>query len=207
MTTTTSRQPQKNKNTLNLFLNEYFQAIIVLSLILFLALAYFIFLGPRFSIAQTTIRANIDSEKTLYTNNLKKLASYKAINEIYKNIDKNDLKRFNAVLPDNYVAERLFGEIEEIVSREGGLVSDITIKIPDEAEAAAATSSPLTTDPNLGQYNLDITVSAINYSDFKGLLKKLESNLRLLDITNVSFTPSDSTAKITFTTYYYKRVQ
>jgi len=210
--TNNNRQPQKNKNSVNLFLNEYFQIIIVVSLILFLALAYFIVLGPRFSIAQEAIRSNIESEKNLYANNLRKLESYRAINEVYKKMNPEDLRRFNTVLPDTYVPERLFGEIEEIVSRGGWLVGGLKIMESGEASggaegAALATSSLFVLPENVSQYNLELKVTAIDYPGFQNLLRILESNLRLFDVTSVEFSPSNASAKIILTTYYYKRAQ
>jgi len=210
--TNNNRQPQKNKNSVNLFLNEYFQIIIVASLILFLALAYFIVLGPRFSIAQEAIRSNIESDKNLYANNLRKLESYRAINEVYKKMNPEDLRRFNTVLPDTYVPERLFGEIEEIVSRGGWLVGGLKIMESGEASggaegAALATSSLFVLPENVSQYNLELKVTAIDYPGFQNLLRILESNLRLFDVTSVEFSPSNASAKIILTTYYYKRAQ
>jgi len=208
--TNNNRQPQKNKNSVNLFLNEYFRIIIVASLILFLALAYFIVLGPRFSIAQEAIRSNIESDKNLYANNLRKLESYRAINEVYKKMNPEDLRRFNTVLPDTYVPERLFGEIEEIVSRGGWLVGGLKIMESGEASggaegAALATSSLFVLPENVSQYNLELKVTAIDYPGFQNLLRILESNLRLFDVTSVEFSPSNASAKIILTTYYYKR--
>lgn len=210
--TNNNRQPQKNKNSVNLFLNEYFQIIIVVSLLLFLALAYFIVLGPRFSIAQEAIRTNIESEKNLYANNLRKLESYRAINEVYKKMNPEDLRRFNTVLPDNYVPERLFGEIEEIVSRGGWLVGGLKIVEPGEAlgtpeGSVSATSSFFSLPENVSQYSLELEVTAIDYAGFQNLLRILENNLRLFDITSVEFLPSNASAKIILTTYYYKRAQ
>ena len=205
MATTTARQPQKSKNALNLFLNEYFQAIIAAALILFLVLAYFIFLGPRYSTAENTIQNNIENEQNLYTNNLKKLESYRAISEIYKKMDLSDLRRFNSVLPDDYAPERLYGEIEEVVAQGGWSVSNLVIKKPGEATASAATSTLVTVGENIGHYDLELTVGSIDYAGLKNLLRIMETNLRLFDVTNVSFSPSDSSAKLTLTTYYYKR--
>jgi len=210
--TNNNRQPQKNKNSVNLFLNEYFRIIIVASLVLFLALAYFIVLGPRFSIVREAIRTNIESEKNLYANNLRKLESYRAINEVYKKMNPEDLRRFNTVLPDAYVPERLFGEIEEIVSRGGWLVGGLKIMESGEASggtegAALATSSLFALPENVGQYSLELKVTAIDYADFQNLLRILENNLRLFDITSVEFLPSNASVNIIMTTYYYKRVQ
>jgi len=200
---------QKNQNNLNNFLNRYFNALIAAALVLFLVLAYFLFLGPKFSATQATIQANSDQERNLYASSLKKLAGYKAMNEIYKKISPGDLQRFNSVLPDNYVPERLFGEIEEMVSQGGWLVSSLKISPVEDAPAVLAedgvpVKSIGPTNKNLGRYNLELSVTALDYSGLKNLLKILESNLRLFDVMNVDYSPGESRARILLTTYYYK---
>ncbi len=205
---------QKSKNALNIFLNEYFRAIIAASLLLFLALAYFIVLEPKFAATQDAIRANLDSERGLYLSSLKKKASYQAINAVYQKINPSDMQRFNGVLPDDYVPERLFGEIEEMVTQGGWLVKEFKIIPPEDntnkaAGAANAFGTATTTpsDPRLGQYHLQLTVAAIDYPGFKNLLRIFENNLRLFDITRVNFSPSSATAQLDLSTYYYQALR
>ncbi|MFA5184038.1 MAG: hypothetical protein WC456_00765 [Patescibacteria group bacterium] len=201
---------QKNKNALNLFLRNYFPALIAAALVLFLGLAYFFFLGPKFSAAQASIRANLDSEQRLYLNSLKKLASYRSIEELYRKIDAKDLQRFNGVLPDNYVPERLFGEIEEMVAQGGWLIGSLTISAPgedragDTVEGEVAAPDLVSAGQNLGLYNINLSIASIDYAGLKKLLKIFENNLRLFDVTTVNFSPGDDSAEIVLSTYYYK---
>lgn len=204
---------QKNQNNLNNFLNQYFNVLVAAALLVFLGLAYLLFLGPKFTATQIIIQANNDQERNLYASSLKKLASFKAMNEIYKKINASDLRRFNSVLPDNYVSERLFGEIEEMVSQGGWILSSLKISQPEEAVAGAAEEAVAGTTPvkpaaladkKLGRYNLELSVTAINYLGLKKMLRMFENNLRLLDVTSVSYSPSESKALIILSTYYYK---
>ena len=219
----------KNQNKRNLFLNEYFQAIVVGILILFLVLAYLVILGPKFQSTQVAIQENLAEEQRLYNDSQRKLDNLKAILDLYKKINPADLAKFNGVLPDTYVRERLFGELEEIVGQGGWLVKEINISQPEEktvaapvaapasdsmdstdtSAPAAPTPSPTATAPSapsnkIGSVTVVLTVNAIDYPGLKNLLHILENNLRLFDVTGVSFNPSGNSAVINLTTYYYQ---
>lgn len=189
---------QKNQNAVNLFLNTYFNAILAAGLIIFLAAAYIFFLGPKFSTTQATINANIEEQQNLEAISRQKLANLKALAEVYKKINPTDLQKFNSVLPDEYAPERLFGELEEIVSRGGWLLSGIDISQVPAAEIETSAN------PKLGKINLTLSLSAIDYVGVKSLLKMLENNLRLFDITSVNFSSTADNASLVLTTYYYK---
>ncbi|MCX6794584.1 MAG: hypothetical protein NTY31_01095 [Candidatus Falkowbacteria bacterium] len=208
-------QPVKNQNSLNLFLNNYFNIILAVVLILFLFFAYLVFLSPKFRATQAAISANTEEKQLLYETTQKKLASLKIISEIYQKISPSDLQKFNSVLPDSYARERLFGELEEIISRGGWLISSITIS-PEEVAAKApapvvnedGTSNPASAatlnNKKVGTVSLQLSLTAIDYPGFKNLLRILENNLRLFDITSVEFSPEADAATVVITTYYYQ---
>ncbi len=208
-------QPVKKQNNLNVFLNDYFNMILAAALIFFLFLAYLVFLGPKFRATQAAISANTEEKQLLFETTQKRLASLKAVSEIYKKINPADLQKFNSVLPDTYVRERLFGELEEIIGRGGWLVSDIVIsqeeakKAPSQIvteEGTVVTGSAPALNKKVGTISLQLNISSIDYPGFKNLLRSLESNLRLFDVTSVEFSPSDDSAAITITTYYYQSI-
>lgn len=210
-----ANQPVKKQNNLNIFLNDYFNIILAAVLIFFLFFAYLVFLGPKFRATQAAISANTEEKQLLFEATQKRLASLKAVSEVYKKISPTDLQKFNSVLPDSYVRERLFGELEEIIGRGGWLISDIAIS-QDEAKkasaSAAAEGGAVSTGSNpvlnkkIGTISLQLNVSSIDYPGFKNLLRLLESNLRLFDVTSVEFSPSNDSAIITITTYYYQSI-
>ena len=206
-------QPAKKQNSLNVFLNDYFNIILALVLVLFLFLSYLVFLGPKFRATQEAISANTEEKKVLYETTQKRLANLKAVADVYSKISAADMQKFNSVLPDAYVRERLFGELEEIVEQGGWLISSISISPAEDTKAPAsagvagasgnAAATPLISN-KIGTVSLQLSIAAIDYAGFKNLLRILESNLRLFDVTNVSFSPDDDSANIVITTYYYK---
>jgi hypothetical protein len=199
---------KKNKNLLNLFLNNYFNIIMALVVILFLAAAYFIVIKPKYAETMAAITANIEGQQKLYTEQEKKLANLKLISDLYKKIPQADMDKFNGVLPDNYVKERLFGELEEIVTTSGFMLNSVEIEKPEDkavvvTQADGTISTVAAPAKKIGSINLKLSISSINYTGFKSLLKLLENNLRLFDITKLTFSPGENSAEITLTTYYY----
>lgn len=206
----------KNRDTLSLIWDKYFQVFLAGVLILSLILAYFLILGPKFQATQSALQANIDEQQSIYSGQQKKLANLKALVDLYKKIDMADLQKFNAVLPDKYIPERLYGELEEIVSRGGWLVTSVRIMDPEDAakqvkatavdeegNSLPAAIQP-TEDARLGTINFEVNVSAIDYAGLKSLLRLLEKNLRLIDVQSVGFNPDGNSATLELTTYYYK---
>jgi len=197
----------KTQNTTNIFLNDYFNIIIVLVVIFVLLLAYFAVIRPKYTQTLEAIKINLEQQQRLYNAQQIKLNNLKAIADLYKKIPAADLKKFNSVLPDNYVKERLFGEIEEIITQNGFVLSSVSIVDQEASEAAGGNSGSalLTVPQNIGVINLNLEVTAIDYTGFKNLLRTLENNLRLFDITELSFIPDENAASFVLSTYYYKK--
>lgn len=199
---------QKNQNILNIFLNTYFNVLVSGALILFLTVAYFLFLGPKFRATQVAIQQNIEEQQLLYENQQKKLANLQSVLELYKKISVTDLQRFNSVLPGDYTPERLFGEVEEIIGQGGWILGRM------EIDRSSETAIPLSVgredgpllfkDKRIASLQLTLEVATIDYPGLKRLLRILENNLRLFDIISVDFSPSSGSATISLTTYYYQ---
>ncbi|QQG52167.1 MAG: hypothetical protein HY931_02350 [Candidatus Falkowbacteria bacterium] len=206
----TTKNDLQDKNSLNIFLNEYFNLLTLLVLLVVFALAYFLFIGPKFKLTQAAIRENIESQKKLYAEQEKKLRDLKTVKEVFDNISPADLKKFNNVLPDNYIKEQLFGELEEIVVKDGFLITTMSVMSDDAVDVDGnpmpAAGAP-TDNEKIGKVTVTVSIGAINYQGLKTLLKTFEANSRLFDIESVSFSEAGNSAQLEFVTYYYKPAQ
>jgi len=196
----------KNKNSLNLFLNNYFNIIMVIVMIIFLVSSYFFIIKPKYDETLLAIENTTQQQQRLLADQQKKLNNLKIISDLYKKISDTDLKKFNGVLPDNYVKERLFGEFEEIINKNGYILNSVSLTDETAAGETAteetATSTTVQTG-KIGKINLKLAISAVDYKGFKNLLRLLENNLRLFDVSNVDFSSGGNTTNLTLTTYYY----
>ena len=73
---------RKQKNDLNLFLNDYYNLIVLFVLILILALSYFLFLGPKLKSTTAIMRDSIESQKKLFHEQERKLRDLAIENKI-----------------------------------------------------------------------------------------------------------------------------
>ncbi|MFA6028061.1 MAG: hypothetical protein WC752_03995 [Patescibacteria group bacterium] len=117
------------------------------------------------------------------------------------------------ILPQNEEVYLLFAQME-VLAKDNGLVLT-SVNISEAAETAtpditAAIVEPTTTLPaEIKTVSLNVNLTGgeagqdFTYERFKSFLDSLENNIRLIDITSVSYTPEKTMYSFTFTTYYY----
>lgn len=110
----------------------------------------------------------------------------------YNSFRPEDLSRLTKLLPENADNIRLILEIEQLAAPYGMAVSDVKYSTPDLATGANAGSvvaqraATKQAARNFGVMELEFTVSG-TYDDFISFTKDLENNLRIVDITSVTF--------------------
>lgn len=195
---------KSNKNSLNIFLNKYFNLILSFFVLVLLVVSYFLFIGPKFNSTRSVIQDNISNQKSLYAQQKKKYNSLKAIAKTYAEIPSADLQKFNTVLPSKYPQEKLFGEFEEIINKGGWILNSVQFSSADEGVSpatSAASSMTGSSNERVQKITVTLSVQAIDYAGMKSLLKILENNVRLFDVIDIYF--SGESAEIILNTYYY----
>lgn len=201
---------KKNHNSLNAFLNDYFNLVVVFIVIIFLVASYFFLIKPKFQATLVSIRDNISQQEQFYQNQRQKLADLQAAAALYHKVGEIDINKVNSILPDEYAKEKIFGELEDVLIQQGLILN--SIKLTKEGEGAAgepmaAKDVRILDIPNadrVGVIEVEMTLSATDYASLKNLLPVLESNLQLIDVQSLDFSPADKTANIIFFTYYFK---
>jgi len=199
----------KKNNVFTQALNDNFDALLIgVVLIIFLG-AYFFLIQPKYQATITTIKTNIANQEKIYFDQKTKLNNLKAAAALYEEIKKDnlgDVRKVNAVLPSDYVKERLFGEIEEIINQSGFLVDSLEISREEMTKESPLTQNSLgeSLPKNIGRVRIVASVGAVDYAGLKNLLFTLENNIRLLDIDKISFSPTAKTATLEIYTYYFK---
>lgn len=118
----------------------------------------------------------------------------------YGTIDPNNLVKLQKFLPDSIDNIRLILEIEQIASPFNMVLTDVRYNATDRTAVAApvvtATQGGATaqsTTKSYGAFDLEFSVTS-SYSNFIAFLKKLESNLRIVDISSIDFSSDTSTS-------------
>ena len=199
---------KKNLNEINIFLNQYFNLILIILVLISLVLSYLLILSPKHRAAELLIKDDISNQQLLLNQQQKKLYNLKIISDIYSKVPSDDLLKFNLVLPYQYKQEQLFGEFEEIANKNGWILTSVSLSYPDES-LSEAPSAPLTGDivfgslnPKVGRVEVSLSLSGLDYQGVKKLLTVMEENLRLFDIKQISF--SGEEVQLILITYYYK---
>jgi Tfp pilus assembly protein PilO len=110
----------------------------------------------------------------------------------YNNIDPVNLTKLQTLLPDNVNSIRLILEIGQIASPYGMSISNVKYdaaapsSTADTATVVQAGSTGDTQSNDYGTFDLEFSTSG-TYDNFMNFTRDLESNLRIIDISSVSF--------------------
>jgi hypothetical protein len=118
----------------------------------------------------------------------------------YNSINPDNLIKIQKLLPDNVDNIRLILEIEQIASPYGIVLKNIKYNVLDNTTSTGATTAVAAvqvgalatqTPQNYGTFDLEFSTSS-TYDNFINFSKDLESNLRIVDISSISFTSNVS---------------
>lgn len=113
-----------------------------------------------------------------------------------------DQQKLAKLLPSNIDNIRLIIEISQIAQARNLVAKNISV-----SDSSSNSTNAIGIDnTSYGTLALKFTVNA-SYNDFLNLLQDLENNLRLVDITNISFTATDNgfyDFNVTLNTYWLK---
>ena len=194
--------------------------LIVASIGIFVA-----FIVPRYQVLQTTrAQVAIDSANVTTATQLQK--SRDSLIAQYNTIQKSDLDNLKTLLPDNVDNIRLIIQINSLATKNGlSSLRSVDYNAADVASAentghsgaAAAPATATSASGNLpyGEFVMSFQTSG-PYSNFLAFMADLEKNLRIVDVTDILFTPAiDSTGvqnpavgityKVTLKTYWLKQ--
>jgi Tfp pilus assembly protein PilO len=170
--------------------------IIPLSFIVISVAIFFLGLNPIYK-KMTVIRKEVKIYKEALDNSSELQAIRDSLIEKYKNIKKEDRDRLNQFLPTNIDNIELILEIERIANLNGmpieNIVSnaeDLKKKVITDEEGKSGSKLDSVNNLPYGVFPFEFTVRG-RYESFLNFLKELESNLRLIDIRDLTISVSE----------------
>ncbi len=106
----------------------------------------------------------------------------------YNTFSNEDLDRLEKLLPNNIDNVRLILDFDALASQYGMRVRNVGI---ETAEAGAAGALTVADDLGYGTLTLVFTVTT-TYEKFRAFLEDLERSLRLVDVTAITFSSTES---------------
>lgn len=141
----------------------------------------------------------------------------------YNSFDPSDIDKVEKLLPDSVDNIRLIIEIEKIAAQYGMILKQVKYDTFETEEDGASPGSPRTetrstamlSNKEYGEFELKFSTEG-EYTKFLSFLRDIEESLRIVDITDISFSSasdittsglSSGTYKYDFTvkTYWLKR--
>ncbi|MBN2884703.1 hypothetical protein JXE04_02145 [Patescibacteria group bacterium] len=196
---------QKNKaSDFNTTLSANFNLIIVFVVLFLLFVSYLTIIRPKFKDTLVAIKNNIDQQEKLYQNQRQKLVNLQAAVALYQKIGAENIEKVNGILPDEYAKEKLFGELEDLLSQKGLMLNSLRLSKDSEGEDDGPLVSRDAGLKNVGVIRAEMSLSSVDYVALKNLLPLLEKQLQLIDIESLDFSPSEKTVNLVCYTYYFK---
>jgi len=127
------------------------------------------------------------------------------LTQVYNGINPDNLVKLQKLLPDNVDNIRLILEIQQIASPYGMTLSNVKYDASDSNSSspvvATGVGAPVVaggagankSSSDYGTFNLEFSTSA-TYDNFISFTKDLESNLRIVDISSISFSSENSSS-------------
>jgi hypothetical protein len=156
----------------------------------------------------------------------------------YNNINQADITNIETLLPDSVDDIRLIIQLDSLATKNNlsslrnvnydpdqvpsATTASGSAPVPANSISATPTLSPAVSQSPYGQFVISFQTSG-QYSNFLSFLSDLEQNLRLVDVTDIEFTPAAATTgtsagisavptaasglgyKVTLTTYWLKQ--
>jgi len=176
---------------------------------------FYVYIGPTYQEIQSQLAVKAQYDGAL--NDSQKILGLRSeLLDRYNSFAPADLKKLDILLPSYVDTIRLIIELDGVSAGKGIRLKNVIFSGDDSGQASAARSGTqigetleVAKPSNIGITPLSFTVVA-TYENYQMFLKLLSESLRLIDVTEISFTPSlDGNNifefKTAINTYYFKR--
>ncbi len=204
-----AKQENNSQEKIYDIFTKYFSLIIFLIVILVLTLFYFFLINPKLEETTEEIQSDINFQQNIWRIERQKLMQMQESLDYFRQIDSDDIEFLETIIPHPYPKEKLFGEIEDIVLKNGYILTSLSLdeveRLSEEDIQADEEVEELSlVDKNLQTINISLEVSGLNYNAMKRFLVVLQNQLPLMDIVNLDFSPEAETLSLNINTYYFK---
>lgn len=180
------------KKQINNFLANYFILLVLFVVSVILYGGYTFVLAPKQEASEEEVGKITDEREQTYLSLKGELARLEELSLVFNSIEKKNIDKLEKILPKKIELEELMKQMEVIVIQNGLFLTSISV-----SEGAQLTNE-------IGTANISINIVGTSYTGFKTLLRTLENNLRLLDVTELSFSPDAKSTTLAITAYYQK---
>jgi Tfp pilus assembly protein PilO len=159
---------------------------LITNLLIFAALFLAVWFGilPVWS-EISTVRAEIKSKEGTVNLERQVIEKLNSINQVLDS-QKSSVERLEQAIPTTESKPELLSIMENLASQNGLSLKGVNIEVAPEDTAAAKRSARTPDSISLKKIIIDISASG-SYSSFKSWLDAVEKNLRITDISKITF--------------------
>jgi len=208
-----NRSVEMLKSKISGFLISYFNFLVLALGGVIFALGLFLLVLPEYSqLTKENERArnNLQIEFQEKTNYLNAILELKKID---RSIDQADKDKVVNMVPTGVGGSDMITEIEAIIIKNGAILNSIKIDSLDTGRKSVLAAGGEETKEapagifghlpsGAGRIKMEINLSSVSYPVFKNIIKALENNLRLLDISNINFSSRENKAVLEIYSYF-----
>lgn len=205
--------PKENNKNKAPFYVAKFKILITLLLLAILVPGYLFFVKPEYQAYQKN-KSLFDNQQSELEQAIKELLDHKKIILSYQEIDSLAEEKINQILPSDVNESDLYVNFSSLVERVGLVLDDISIQLITSSDKdkssrqadlqATQEKATQTIRGELGEIQVDLSLSDVSYIKIKNLMDLLESNLRLVDVQSFHFNAQEGSLSLMFKTYYLK---
>lgn len=195
------------RQLLVVFVFKYFNFLLIGLVIGMLFIGWTYILSPKYdSITKVSAQANAakEEQKEVMERYLTRLNNYQ---ESYENISLTEREKLDKVLPQEENVKVLYLKFEQLANDLGLILPSLNIEVMEEAGKAKKSKTSTTEEEKpeeIGLIKISVQLLGTDYETLKRLLRFLENNLRIMDIEELNFGPSEQTTHLKILTYYLK---
>lgn len=215
------------KQKINNFLLNYFSWIILAILLIILAMGFSMIIKPKYELISKDLelfKRDKEGEYLIHEVYLNKL---KDLRKIYESISSEDKRKMDIILPEEVNSEELFSRMETLINQSNFILTSLQISPKEVAvdrlkeglinSKSKGKSESKDTDEkdetNINELikeevagiNINMNIIGTDYNGLKELLYLIESNLRLMDIEQISWSPISNSTHLKLVIYYLKK--
>lgn len=185
---------------------QYYRFATMGACLIFLALGYFLLLGPKIARARNIRNVTLAQEKQRQAELTAKLSYLIRLARKKEEMGSEQIERINNMLPSDPNLAALFTTLEGLARDSGAIVESISINVPQPAKPGrgqtAATAAAKGLPEGVKSVDLTVKVTAEDYRQLKVFLANAERASRLLDAVALNYSPAGSTYTLTLRTYF-----
>ncbi|MFH1254952.1 MAG: hypothetical protein V1667_00525 [bacterium] len=207
------KKPELLKIKISAFLINYFNYFISFIGIAILTAGLLAFIVPKYKMIS---KENEDAKNRIqveYAEKTNRLNSARNLKESYKSASDGDKSKISAMIPAGSDTSAIISEIESISLRNGAILNSVKIETKSasadknlkvETEVKSNPPAGIFSNPpeKIGLIKIEASLSSVNYSVLKNIIKSFENSLRLFDIAGISYQAEESQAILNIYSYY-----